>query len=438
MADKKLSAYGLLSSMSTEDLFVVLQSIGNGEFANKNIKFADLLEATVANIKASGTASLGTGFKLTRSDHVHPFMKTIADNVVLDTILEPGNYTGRILANFAANAPQGTFNATIAFTLRVVQTYNNFRFQFYMNEVASTLPTKYQQPSLFVRRYDGSVWGAWEDFAGDKLFMKAMTSGLAITGGTLVLNLSNGAQDVSTVLAAGSYRYTITGAGGGGGGGTSTNRRGGVGGAGGSISGTFWLPFECPIAALSGAGGGGGSNSGASSGAGGGGGASILKINNIRLYIAAGGGGGGGSCATGAGGGGGGGAFGSGGGGGAGGTSSGAGGACGAISGGGGATGNGSGGVGNAAISYGWLSGGAGGTSSNGGVGGSGAIYFSGISIGGNGSNGRTSDGQADAAQDAGNSENLARGGGGVGGSSGQGSTGGTGGAGTIQIWKTA
>jgi hypothetical protein len=407
MADKKLSAYDVLTALSVEDLFVVLQSIGSGQYANKNISLSSLLESTLANIKASGNAALGTSAKFIRSDHVHPFMKTVPDNTVLDTILESGEYTGRILANFAANAPQGTFNATLGFTMRVVETLNNFRFQFYQNDVASTLPEKYKQPSMFVRRYstDTQTWSAWEDFAGANLFMKAMTGGLGTSGGTQIVNLTGG--QVSTIqLAAGSYRYQINGGGGGGGGGTSSNRRGGVGGAGGSLTGAFWLPFAASIQAYCGAGGSGGSNSGAS---------------------ANGGGGGGGIFSSGA----------SGGGGGA---SGGAGGASGSVAGGAAVGGSSNGNQGSTSIKYGAFSGGVGGAPGGAyGTGGNGGLVFTTVlTLGGNGGAGRNSDGDGGAGTAGGNTFNLNRGSGGAGGTSGQGGSGGTGGSGVIQIWKTA
>ncbi|MDR1244566.1 MAG: phage tail protein [Endomicrobium sp.] len=44
MADKKLSAYDVLSEMSGEDLIVVLKSLGEGKYQNANVKLAGIAE----------------------------------------------------------------------------------------------------------------------------------------------------------------------------------------------------------------------------------------------------------------------------------------------------------------------------------------------------------------------------------------------------------
>lgn len=47
MEDEKLSSYGLLSTLSDEDLFVILQALGGGSFTNKKIRFADFVNKEV-------------------------------------------------------------------------------------------------------------------------------------------------------------------------------------------------------------------------------------------------------------------------------------------------------------------------------------------------------------------------------------------------------
>ena len=49
MADKKLSAFDVLQQLSADDLVVVLQALGNSEFANKNIRFSSLQNLIVAD-----------------------------------------------------------------------------------------------------------------------------------------------------------------------------------------------------------------------------------------------------------------------------------------------------------------------------------------------------------------------------------------------------
>jgi polyhydroxyalkanoate synthesis regulator phasin len=45
MADKKLSAYDVLSQMCGEDLIVALKSLGEGKYQNANIKLAGIAES---------------------------------------------------------------------------------------------------------------------------------------------------------------------------------------------------------------------------------------------------------------------------------------------------------------------------------------------------------------------------------------------------------
>jgi hypothetical protein len=45
MADKKLSAYDVLSEVSKEDLIVALKSLGEGKYQNANVKLAGIAEA---------------------------------------------------------------------------------------------------------------------------------------------------------------------------------------------------------------------------------------------------------------------------------------------------------------------------------------------------------------------------------------------------------
>lgn len=45
MADKKLSAYDVLSEMCGEDLIVALKSLGEGKYQNANVKLSKLAEA---------------------------------------------------------------------------------------------------------------------------------------------------------------------------------------------------------------------------------------------------------------------------------------------------------------------------------------------------------------------------------------------------------
>lgn len=59
MEDKKLSAYDVLTEMSADDFFVILQALGGGAYTNKNIRFSDLLNAVakkdLSNVELSDT-----------------------------------------------------------------------------------------------------------------------------------------------------------------------------------------------------------------------------------------------------------------------------------------------------------------------------------------------------------------------------------------------
>ncbi|MDR2426472.1 MAG: hypothetical protein LBD46_04760 [Endomicrobium sp.] len=58
MADKKLSLYDLLASLGSEDLIPILQSIGNGVYANKNITYAALANLIAGNSAAKDGSNI--------------------------------------------------------------------------------------------------------------------------------------------------------------------------------------------------------------------------------------------------------------------------------------------------------------------------------------------------------------------------------------------
>ena len=94
MEDKKLSVYSKITSLTDEDLFVFLQSLGAGSFANKNIRFADFVNKEVrfnsaynSSILSPRVITSGTSYQFFICD-TNQTTPIPADKLPLNALLE--------------------------------------------------------------------------------------------------------------------------------------------------------------------------------------------------------------------------------------------------------------------------------------------------------------------------------------------------------------
>jgi hypothetical protein len=99
--DKKLSAYDFLTNISADDLFVILESLGSENYANKKIKFSDLL----TNLSAS-------------TEFTNALMNTLAKKDLSNATLSTAFQT--LLTNILAK--KDLSNATLSTTFQTLLT----------------------------------------------------------------------------------------------------------------------------------------------------------------------------------------------------------------------------------------------------------------------------------------------------------------------------